>query len=391
MPATPSSTAPAVPEPRGPISDHIVKVLTGEAVPGAAAPEVGPASLGDEDQSLALYCLYELSYRGFAGVDDELEWNCGLLKLRARLEWQLLEALRAEVPHEEPDGPVPDALRRLVDDGADAPSLSTWCLEHGDHEHMIEQAVHRSAFQLKEADPHSFALPRLHGEPKAALARIQFDEYGEGVQRDIHAELYALHMERLGLDGRYGAYLDVIPGSTLTTSNLVSLFGLHRRWRGALVGHLAMFEMASVPVVADLAATTRKLGYDDWTCLFYDVHVVADAEHQTVAADELAGGLARQEPDLSADIIWGARCLAHLEGMVAAKTIAAWEAGASSLLGPVEAARAPGLYEDRGAADDPRRDPRTGSPSGDHSSADDPSADDPSADRPSTDHRLGAA
>ena len=30
------------------------------------------------------------------------------------------------------------------------------------------------------------------------------------------------------------------------TVNLISLFGLHRRWRGALVGHLALFEMSSV-------------------------------------------------------------------------------------------------------------------------------------------------
>lgn len=382
MRTSPSSTeiGPALPGPRGPISEHVIEVLAGQAVPGAAAPEVGPLPLGDEDQSLALYCLYELSYRGFDGVDDELEWNCGLLKLRARLEWQLLEALRAEVPHEEPRGPVPDALRAVVDVGDGGPSLSAWCLEHADHEHMREQAIHRSAYQRKEADPHSWALPRLHGGPKAALARIQFDEYGEGVEREIHAELFALHMDRLGLDGSYGAYLDIIPGSTLTTSNVVSLFGLHRRWRGALVGHLAMFEMASVSVMADLAAVTRRLGYDDWTCLFYDVHVVADAEHQTVAADELAGGLARQQPDLAADIVWGARILAHLEAMVAAKTIAAWEAGSSSLLGPYDVAPPPGLHEDRGAADDPRRTP----------SPDDTSSDDTSTD-PHPTHRLGAA
>ena len=380
MQATSTSTAPALPTPRGPISDHVVRVLSGAAEPGAAAPEVGPLPLGDEDQSLALYCLYELSYRGFDGVDDELEWNCGLLKLRACLEWQLLKSLRAEVPQEEPEGPVPEALRALVDDG-EGPSLSTWCVEHGDHFHLREQAVHRSAYQLKEADPHSWALPRLHGEPKAALARIQHDEYGEGVEREIHSELYSLHMDRLGLDGRYGAYIDLIPGSTLSTSNVVSLFGLHRRWRGALVGHLAMFEMASVPVMADYASVTRRLGYDDWTCLFYDVHVVADAEHQTVAADELAGGLARQEPDLAADIIWGARVLAHLEAMVSAKTIAAWEADASSLLGPVEVTSAPGLEEDRGAADDPRRD----------AAEDEPATDQSSTDRPSSEHRLGAA
>lgn len=355
MATRPILTQPALPTPRGEVSEHVVRVLRGDVDPGGPAPDIGPLAMADEDQSLALYCLYELTYRGFVDVDDELEWNLGLLKLRAQLEWSLLTCLRDEVPQEQPDGPVPDVLRSMIDGGGEGPSLSGWLVEHGDHQHLREQAVHRSAYQLKEADPHSWALPRLHGEPKAALARIQFDEYGEGVQRDVHAELFALHLDRLGLDDTYGAHLDVIPGSTLTTSNLVSMFGLHRRWRGALVGHLAMFEMASVPVMANLAAVTRRLGYDDWTALFYDVHVVADAEHQTVAAEELAGGLARQDPRLAADIVWGARTLAHLEGLVAAKTLAAWETGSSSLLGPVDVAERPaGLFDVRGAADDPR-------------------------------------
>ncbi len=346
---------PVLPEPRGTVSAHVLDVLSGRTEPGGALPPVDGRPLGDEDTSLALYCLYELTYRGFAGVDEDLEWNGGLLKLRSCLEWELLERLREEVPREQPAGPVPDVLRSLVDD-AEGRSLSGWCREHGEDHHLVEQAVQRSPYQLKEADPHSWALPRLSGAPKAALAQIQFDEYGEGVQRDVHAELFALHLERMGLDPTYGAYLGHVPGSTLATTNLVSLFGLHRRWRGALVGHLAMFEMASVPVMANLAAALRRLGYDDWTCLFYDVHVVADAEHQTVAAEDLAGGLVRQQPHLAADVVWGARCLAHLEGLVTAKTLEAWERGASSLLAPVEQAPPPGRLEPRGTADDPRRD-----------------------------------
>ena len=52
-------------------------------------------------------------------------------------------------------------------------------------------------------------------------------------------------MDAVGLDATYGAYLDQIPGVTLATVNLMSLFGLHRRLRGAIVGHLALFEMTS--------------------------------------------------------------------------------------------------------------------------------------------------
>ena len=39
---------------------------------------------------------------------------------------------------------------------------------------------------------------------------------------------------------------------------------LKRRLRGALVGHLACFEMASVPIMSDLATATRRLGFDEW-------------------------------------------------------------------------------------------------------------------------------
>ena len=105
--------------------------------------------------------------------------------------------------------------------------------------------MHRSAYQLKEADPHSWAIPRLFGAPKAAMVEIQADEYGGGRPEWIHAELFARAMRSLGLDPTYGAYLDLIPGITLATVNLMSLFGLHRRWRGAIVGHLALFEMTS--------------------------------------------------------------------------------------------------------------------------------------------------
>ncbi|EFC84514.1 hypothetical protein FrEUN1fDRAFT_2304 [Parafrankia sp. EUN1f] len=57
-------------------------------------------------------------------------------------------------------------------------------------------------------------------------------------------------MRGLGLDARYGAYLDRVPGPTLATLNIASYFGLHRRPRGALVGHLAVFEMTSVEPMA---------------------------------------------------------------------------------------------------------------------------------------------
>ena len=122
-------------------------------------------------------------------------------------------------------------------------------------------------------------------------------------------------MEALGLDARYGAYLDRLPAATLATVNLMSLFGLHRRLRGAIVGHLALFEMTSSIPNRRYAAGLRRLGIDDPAATeFFDEHVEADAVHEEIAAVDLAGGLARSEPELAADILWGASALVAVEG-----------------------------------------------------------------------------
>ena len=197
---------------------------------------------------------------------------------------------------------------------------------------MREFLIHRSAYQLKEADPHSWAIPRLSGSPKAALVEIQADEYGGGRPERMHARLFADTLEALGLDPRYGAYLERLPAATLATVNLMSLFGLHRRLRGALVGHLALFEMTSSIPNRRYADGLRRLGCDSRAAThFFDEHVTADAVHEAVAAVDLAGGLARQEPELAEDILWGASALVEVEGRWARALLDAWEAGRTSL------------------------------------------------------------
>jgi hypothetical protein len=196
---------------------------------------------------------------------------------------------------------------------------------------VLEFLVHRSAYQLKEADPHSWALPRLYGAPKAALVEIQADEYGNGRAERMHAQLFADAMDELGLDARYGAYVDRLPGVTLATVNLMSFFGLHRRWRGAIVGHLALFEMESSLPNRRYADGLRRLGAAPRATEFFDEHVTADAVHEQIAAVDLAGGLARQQPQLTADILWGAAALVELDDCLARHVMGAWETGVSSL------------------------------------------------------------
>src|SRR3954468_11885254 len=210
----------SVPAPRGPLSEALFDALRQaphdlSAMPGAA---------DDEDLHLALYCCYELHYRGFEGVDDRWEWEPSLLALRGALEEQFEAELHALVgdPGEPPDPREVDARLRELMHGDDAPSVSTFIEREATAEQVLEFMIQRSAYQLKEADPHSWALPRLWGKPKGAMVEIQADEYGNGRPDAIHAELFARAMEAVGLDSTYGAYLDQIPSVTLATVNLMS-------------------------------------------------------------------------------------------------------------------------------------------------------------------------
>lgn len=329
-----------LPDPRGPLSEHLLHALAGE--PGSfgdlsPVPAANVDGLGDEDLHLALYLCYELHYRGLPDVDDRWEWDAGLLAFRGRLEATFEAAVRRECPTPtsvDPDH-VDDALREIMraDDG---PSLSTFVEREASVEQLREVLMHRSAYQLKEADPHSFALPRLWGRPKSAMVEIQLDEYGAGKPDRIHADLFAQTMRAVGLDGSYGAYLPAFPAATLATVNLASLFGLHRRLRGASAGHLALTEMTSSVPSRRYAAGLRRLGFDTVEATdFFDEHVEADAVHESLAAVDLAGGLAHQDEQLGCDALFGAAALALVEGRFAKAVMDAWSQERSSLLEPV--------------------------------------------------------
>jgi hypothetical protein len=330
-----------LPEPRGPLSEMVISRLSGAPrhMMSAHIPHDDP--LTGEDLSLALYVCYELHYRGFDDVDDRWEWEPSLIAFRGTLEQVFEEALRATVPYEAPEGSIEEALKRAIAQD-DSPSLSRFLADAGTLEQFREFVVHRSAYQLKEADPHSWAIPRLDGAAKAALVEIQFEEYGSGKHDEMHAEIFRNTMRGLGLETGYGAYLDHIPGPTLATVNLMSMFGLNRRWRGAIVGHLALFEMTSTEPNARYAAALRRLGADPSVIHFYDEHVEADAGHEIVAARDMAGGLVAQEPALAPDVLFGARTLLALEGLFAGHLLGAWKAGRSSLRLPIERERIDG-------------------------------------------------
>ena len=329
-----TTESPRLPRAAGAMSDALLAQLRREPSYKLALPEPSATDLlGDDDFQLALYVLYELHYRGFADVTESWEWNPGLLGFRAELEQLFLEHLVGHVGPPSPGGEPAelDLHLRAVLDADDGPSLSRYVEIHADLAQFREFVIHRSAYQLKEADPHSWALPRLAGVAKAAMVEIQSDEYGEGELDAMHSELFATTMAELGLDPNYGAYLSRLPGSTLATVNLMSFFGLHRRWRGAIVGHLAAFEMSSSVPNRRYSNGLRRLGVGPTARRFYDVHVTADAVHEQVAAVDLAGGLARQDPAVVGDILFGARAVVALDAAFAAYVLERWRAGESSL------------------------------------------------------------
>jgi hypothetical protein len=326
---------PKLPNPRGPVGEALLAALRRDPRRLDWAPIDSPAPLDDEDLQLSLYVCYELAYRGFDEVDPRWEWNPSLLELRAALEKRLESALEDAVgaPADRTVDPGEmDVALRAIAESEEGPWLSQYVERNATEEQFREFLIHRSAYQLKEADPHTWAIPRLFGPPKAAMVEVQTDEYGGGRPERIHSQLFADSMDALGLDSEYGAYLDRIPAVTLATVNLISLFGLHRRLLGAVVGHLALFEMTSSIPNRRYGYGLRRLGYDGAATEFFDEHVLADAVHENIAAVDLAGGLARQRPDLASQILWGARALVFCENRWAAHLLGSWGAGRSSLL-----------------------------------------------------------
>jgi hypothetical protein len=296
--------------------------------------------LTDDDAQLALTVCYELHYESFAGVDDGWEWDPTLLGFRAGLEGAFVNRLEDEVGPPTPVAPAEVVIALLDLADSDGPSLSGYLERHGRREHFREFCVHRSEYQRKEADPHTWMVPRLRGRAKAAAVEIQYDEYGEGRAAAMHAELFATTMTALGLDPRYGAYRDLLPGPTLATGNLVTMLGLHRRWRAACAGHLALFEMTSVTPMSRYSATLRRLGLGAGARRFYDVHVAADAWHEQLALRELVGGLLEPEPDAGGLVLFGARALMAVEQRMAESMIDAWTDDTTALLAPLPASLA---------------------------------------------------
>lgn len=313
-----------LPLPRGERSAWVSDLLQ-QPVGSVGAP-AAPAHADRADDALALWVLHELHYRGFDEVDDAWEWSPLTLSLRADLERRLEDDLRSGWAAVRP-GTSDDVAASILDLIAadDGPSLARHVQQHATREEAESLLRQRSIYHLKEADPTSWVVPRLSAPAKAALVEIQFDEYGAGDASRLHHELFARGLAASGLDAEYGAYIDETCTEVLEQNNALSMFGLHRRLRGAALGHFAVFESTSSIPSRQLAQGLRRLGLAEEMASYYDEHVEADAVHEQLALRDICAVLVAEEPALADDVLFGAWACLELEKRTATALMTQWE------------------------------------------------------------------
>ncbi|WP_395312141.1 iron-containing redox enzyme family protein [Mycobacterium sp. AMU20-3851] len=321
------SLSPALPAAAGPVSAAVTAHLAGRVQdltrvrPGAADP------LGLDIQ-LTLYVCYELTYRGFAGVDPSFEWDADLIGLRGRLERVFLDQLHERVPTV-PVASAADEMHRVAAESDNGGGPARFLLT-GTWQQMREYFVHRSVHRLKEADPQAWVIPRLTGQAKASFVAIEFDEYGSGHASHMDQRLFAELMAAAELDDAYLAYLTAVPAESLAVVNLMSMFGLHRSLRGAAVGHFAATEITSPPYSQRIADALVRLDAPPVCTQFYREHAEACSENGV--AIEVVRDLLAAEPELNDDIVFGIRAHDLVERLLAEHMVKSWSAEETSLL-----------------------------------------------------------
>jgi hypothetical protein len=203
-----------LPRPRGPMTVALLDYLRRDP----ASTRVKPARLTwsgataeavtDHDLQLALWLVYELPYRGLADVDDAWECHPGLVEVTEEWEALLLDALVI----------VTASTSTAAGPDTTAPTMAagTGLVREATVDQFRELLVHRSVYYLKEAGPPTWA---------------------SSVAGTMSPQLFRSLLTEWGLSTRYGHYLDCVPGITLLISNMISMFGRHRRLRSAMAGH----------------------------------------------------------------------------------------------------------------------------------------------------------
>lgn len=312
---------PELPKPRGDLSQALLDALSTDPATTGSLADIHVSD--DQDAQIALWTLYELHHCGFGDVDESLEWDPELLRVRRRLEQSFESDLRARHANVTVEGPFEEALFAYIEE-YEGPSLASFVKQRATKDQVFELLSYRSIYHLQESDPVAWLVPRLPVVPKAALMEVQYDEYGAGNPERLHAYLFAQGMEASGLRSDYGAYIDDAPCEVLEINNAMSMFGLHRRLRGAALGHLAAFEASSSLPSRKMAQGLERLGFPAEMIDYYTEHVEADAVHEQLAVRAICGPLVAEEPGLSNDVFFGAFTCLNLEDRFATRLIREW-------------------------------------------------------------------
>lgn len=318
-----------LPKPRGTLSEQVFQAVR--------EPHIQPDSLATapdspEDAAITLWALYELSYRGFEDVDDAAEWDVELLRLRRRLETDLETRLRERWA----GPPAYDRGSATAFEEAffswverfEGRSLARFVQTKATTEQVLDLLRLKSIYHLKESDPSSFVVPRLDVEARAGLMELQFDEYGGGRADRLHAGLFARGLAAIGLRPEENAYVDEVPTIVLEQNNAMSLFALHRRLRGAAMGHLAAFEATSSLPCRKMAQGLDRLGLAQEMIDYYTEHVEADAVHEQLAVRNICAPMIAADPSVENDIWFGAFTCLDQENQLAALLLEQWEVAA---------------------------------------------------------------
>ena len=184
-----------LPAPRGHMSSALVAALRRRPVPRPALLVSGGTReiFVDDDLQLSLWICYELRMRGFDDVHPAWEDHPALAQFHAALEELWESGLRSLTESTQP--------AVLSDEGT------------------AELRKH-----------HAFWQPRR--EMRSVLRDIQGDAYGARSSR-AHSVLFTVTLRDVDPAG-----VDEMPALTLALVNALSLFGLHQRLAGALVGFL---------------------------------------------------------------------------------------------------------------------------------------------------------
>jgi len=322
---------PSLPWPRGPLSEYVIATFRSKSGSPRLMPPVNVGNaIGDDDLQLALFLCYELHYRDVASA--EWEWDPAFLSFRAELERSFYEELRELTAT--PPARHPTLVQELdaVVSAYPSTSISDFLCRRGTIDELREYCIHLSVSKLKYSDAQAFGVARLQGAAKAAMVQIQFGDHGGGSSAHSATSLFGEMLTSLRLDPSYGAYVGHVPGVSLASANLESFFGLHRRWRGAMVGQVAAMKMTSVESMERCGKAMEHVGIHEDEAQYFQTRSRIDALNALIARNRLVGALVHAEPEVAGDVLFGARSHLLLEERQSDNVLSAWSRGNSSLV-----------------------------------------------------------